>query len=117
MNHDKQVKVVMQRFEKENTGKISNKTGKEIQKLTTQYENLDLTSIIFFIDELLVEIIHHRNQLKQFQTTIPVINDSFPNSLYIDIDFSENLAIPVKWGPQSMHWNHDQVTALRYHKL
>ena len=30
--------------------------------------------------------------------------------LYIDIDFSENLKIPVKWEPRSLHWHHEQVT-------
>ena len=30
--------------------------------------------------------------------------------MYIDVDFSENLTIPVKYEPQSLHWAHEQVT-------
>ena len=32
------------------------------------------------------------------------------NTVVIDIDFSENLSVPVKFEPQSKHWDHEQVT-------
>ena len=28
----------------------------------------------------------------------------------IDVDFPENLKVPVKYEPQSIHWSHEQVT-------
>ena len=105
-NLDEEIKVGMLRFEKENTGVISKKTEKEIIKLV--HEKLDLDGIVAFIDEQLVDIIHHRNQLKHFRTAVPMINKCYSDSLYID--FSENLKVPVKWEPQSMHWSHEQIT-------
>ena len=110
LQEDTDTKVNMQKFVKESTGKVNQKTGKEIVKLVPKHEKVNLSGIIDFIDELLADIIHHRNQLKHFRTVIPMINASFANSLYIDIDFSENLKIPVKWEPQSLHWHHEQVT-------
>ena len=110
LKHDKETKVSMQKFVKEGTGKVSQKTEKEIMKLVPKYEKLNLSEITSFIDELLADILNHRNQLKHFRTVIPMINASFANSLYIDIDFSENLKVPVKWEPQSLHWYHEQVT-------
>ena len=107
---NKEVKVSMQKFVKEGTGNINEKTGEETVKLVPKYEKLYLPEIISFIDEILVDIIHHRNQLKHFCTIIPMINASFANALYIDIDFSEYLKIAVKWEPQSLHWHHKQVT-------
>ena len=32
------------------------------------------------------------------------------DSLFIDIDFSENLKLPVKFEPQSLHWCHEAIT-------
>ena len=29
--------------------------------------------------------------------------------MFVNIDFSENLSIPVKFKPQSLHWTHKQV--------
>ena len=30
--------------------------------------------------------------------------------VYIDLHFSEDLSVPVKFEPQSMHWHYEQVT-------
>ena len=32
------------------------------------------------------------------------------NHVSIDVDFSENLSVPVQFEPQSIHWSHSQVT-------
>ena len=85
LQKNKEVKVSMQKFVKEGTGEISEKTGKETVKIVPKYEKLNLSEIISFTDKLLVDIIHHRNQLKHFCTAIPRINASFVNALYIDI--------------------------------
>ena len=29
---------------------------------------------------------------------------------YIDLNFSENLSVPVKYEPQDLHWSHEQIT-------
>ena len=60
------MKVSMQKFVKEDTRKISEKTGKETVKLVPKDETLNLSKISSFIDKLFVDIIHHRNQLKHF---------------------------------------------------
>ena len=38
------------------------------------------------------------------------IFESLFDSVLIDIDFAENLTVPVKYEPQSLHWCHEQVT-------
>ena len=32
------------------------------------------------------------------------------NSIHVDVDFVENLSIPVKFEPQLIHWCHHQVS-------
>ena len=32
------------------------------------------------------------------------------DTVCLDVDFAENLSIPVKYEPQSLHWFHEQVT-------
>ena len=32
------------------------------------------------------------------------------DAVHLDVDFAENLSIPVKCEPQSLHWSHEQVT-------
>ena len=44
------------------------------------------------------------------RTCTPEINELFSEAVSIDIDFSENLSVPLKFEPQSMHWCHKQVT-------
>ena len=88
---------------------ITNKNGeisKRLQQVTTQ---ANMEYIINFIATRLPKIIHHRNHLKHYRSTITEFRECYDNVL-IDIDFSENLSIPVKFEPQSLHWHHEQVT-------
>ena len=55
------------------------------------------------------KIIHHRNQLKHYRNTIHTFKEQF-DAVSIDIDFAENLTVPVKFEPQSLHWSHEQIT-------
>ena len=75
--------------------------------------------LLEFLSSMLSKIIHHRNQLRHYRSTIHQFNDHF-DTLLIDIDFSENLSIPVKFEPQSLHWSHRQVTVhsglMKYHE-
>ena len=62
-----------------------------------------------FIDKILLKTIHHQNHLKHFKSVHHQFISYF-NYTYVDMDFSENLSLPMKYEPQSLHWAHDQVT-------
>ena len=62
-----------------------------------------------FISNIFAKIVYHRNQLKYYRNIIAIFTESF-DALFVDIDFSENLSVPVKFKPQSLHWSHEQVT-------
>ena len=69
------------------------------------------TGIVFlvnFVDNILAKLIYHRNMLK-YRNTESIFESLF-DSVLIDIDFAENLTVPVKYEPQSLHWCHEQVT-------
>ena len=103
---DHQTTVNMQHFEMiEETTKYG-KTTKRLKAVSTK---AGMEFITNFISKLLSKIIHHRNQLKHYRTCIKIFNENF-DTLSIDVDFSENLSIPVKSEPQSLHWSHEQVT-------
>jgi len=88
---------------------LTTKAGKEVKHLTAISEPANLLLLTSFISDLLPKIIHHRNQLKHYRSTVKEMQDHF-NTISIDIDFSENLSVPVKFEPQSLHWFHQQVT-------
>ena len=71
-------------------------------------DHVDLLYITNFITKFLYKFIHHWNQLKHYRATSNVMKDLFEG--YIDIDFSENLTVPVKFEPQSLHWYHEEIT-------
>ena len=54
-------------------------------------------------------LIFHRNILKHFCSTVKSVVELF-HHVYIDLDFSENLSVPVQYDPQSMHWHHEQAS-------
>lgn len=85
------------------------KNGTVVKRLTAVSTRADLKFITTFINGMLNKIIHHRNQLRHYRTLINAFKEHF-NTLVIDIDFSENLSVPVKYEPQSLHWSHDQIT-------
>ena len=68
-----------------------------------------MKGIIDFMAALLPKIIHHRNHLRHYRNSITTFRENF-NAVFIDIDFSENLSIPVHKEPQSLHWQHEQVS-------
>ena len=70
---------------------------------------VNVTFIVGFISSFLTKIINHRNQLKHYRTGIKSFREHF-DTISVDDDFSENLSIPVKYEPQSLHWSHSQVT-------
>ena len=70
--------------------------------------NSTLSFITDFISQWLIAIMHHHNQLRHYRNT----KTSFRKNLntLMDIDFSENLQVPVRFEPQSLHWSHPQIT-------
>ena len=103
---DKTVTVKVQHFVKVEV--LSKKTGKVSKKLTPQYEDANMPFIVNFIESILKDMIFHRNQLKHYRSTIKTLRNMIDHS--IDVDFSENLKVPVKEEPQSLHWHHEQKT-------
>ena len=100
------VKIKFQHFEKV---QHVNKNGKISDKLKAVTDDVCTKFIIDFISELLPKIICHRNHLKHYQTVLPIFKEYFAGVL-MDVDYSKNLSIPVKFEPQSLHWSHAQVT-------
>lgn len=97
----------MQHFEKVET--IQKKTGKTVKRLKAVSTKSNLTMIIEFINKYMTKTVHHRNQLRHYRNVVKSFKDSF-DTIFIDIDFSENLKVPVKYEPQSLHWSHEQIT-------
>ena len=98
--------VPLMHFQKEET--IS-KHGKVLMKLKSSTTNANMCFILDFVSDLLAKSLHHRNHLKHYRNTIHEFRDNV-NQISIDVDFSENLSVPVKFEPQSLHWSHPQVS-------
>lgn len=89
--------------------KYVNKKGKEVEHLKAVTKMSSLAEIVTFLDKHLSNFIHHRNHLRHYRNISNSFREYF-DVLFLDIDFSENLKIPVKFEPQSMHWHHETVT-------
>jgi hypothetical protein len=105
-NNDKNVTVKMQQFRYE---KYTTREGKEGKRLKAVSEDVNMETIIQFIDSFLTNFIHHRNHLKHYRSVIHELREQ-DDALWIDVDLSENLQVPVKEEPQAMHWSHEQIT-------
>ena len=68
-----------------------------------------LKEMASFTDALLPEITYHQNMLKLYRSSIKTFYQLFP-AVHLDIDFSENLTIEVKFEPLSLHWVKQQIT-------
>ena len=67
-------------------------------------------NVLEFIEKKLTHFIHHRNQLQHLREAQPILKMLYGSTPAIEIDFSENLTIPINHEAQSMHWTHRQVT-------
>ena len=83
--------------------------GKETQQLQAVSTSTNMEFLVNFITDLLSKIIHHQNQLRHYCTAIKKFQQIF-NTVSLEIDFSENLKVPVEYEPLSMHWSHERVT-------
>lgn len=70
------------------------KTRRSQKKLKPESRESSLSDTVWLINGFLSTIINHSN------------------SLFIDIDFSENSKITVKFKPQSLHWYYEVITVL-----
>ena len=85
---------------------ISNDNKKRL-KHTSTYANICFT--IDFMKELLLKIIHRQNGLQHFRSVVPEYNQLF-HGVYLDLDYSKNLTIPMKQMVQSIHWTQETVS-------
>ena len=103
---DKKTTATLRYFEKV---PVTSKKGIVSMKYRALKKDATMNDILEFIDTFLVRFIHHRNELKHFRTTVHVIRQEF-QSLWLDVDLSENLSVPVDKEIQSLHWGKPQVT-------
>ena len=111
---DEKTTIAFTRFEKQvqydSDGQmIMNKENKPVEKLVAVKEQVNAKFLVEFTRNLLPDIIHHRNLLKLYRNIKGTFLDIM-QCVYMDVDFSENLAIGVKQEPQSLHWTKHQVT-------
>ena len=88
---------------------VLNKKEKPVKRLIPLKEQVNAKYLIQFLKDILPGAVHHRNMLRLYRN----LKHRFIENLqcvYIDIDFSENLTIGIKWEPQSCHWCKVQVT-------
>ena len=84
--------------------------GGEIRKiLTAVQEDVNISFLCNFVENILSKIIHHRNLLKNFRTLYPQIVGNLSTAELI-VDFAENLTIPLSRQPQSMYWAENQIS-------
>ena len=89
--------------------KFTSKKGITFKHLKPVKKMSSLPDIASFADSILPSIINHHNHLHHYRNAIHSFKDNF-NVTYLDIDYSENLSIPVKFEPQSMHWHKNTIT-------
>ena len=103
---DEITSVPIQLFKKE---EVTTKNGVTNKRLKLTQVSANLSYITYFISGFLESFIHHRNQLRHYRSTVQNFRECY-ETILVDIDFSENLSVPVHQEIQSLHWSHDQVT-------
>ena len=71
------------------------KNGQIVERLKAVKENVNITFIIEFIDNILAKMLHHCNHLQHFHNVHSTFQDLF-DCVWIDVNFSENLPVLVK---------------------
>ena len=88
---------------------VLNKKGEPVKRLTPVNQKVNGKYLVEFIGNILPKINHHRNMLKLYRSSIKSFYQLFLGAR-IDIDFSENLTLGIKFEPQSLHWGKKQIT-------
>ena len=81
---------------------LKDKHGNPLKRLTPVKAQVNVQFLLNFIDQLLPEIVNHRNMLKLHRSVNAEFKGLF-SSAVMDVDFSENLTLGIKWEPQSLH--------------
>ena len=74
---------------------VKNKHGEEKKHLKQISTCANFSFLVPFLTKTIPEIIHHRNELKHFRSVVGMFRLLF-NAVCMDLDFSENLTIPMK---------------------
>ena len=92
-------------------GKRNKQTkGGEIRKiLTAVQQDVNISFLCNFVENISSKIIHYRNLLKNFRTLYPQIVGNLSTAELI-VDFAEYLTVPLSKQPQSMYWVENQVS-------
>ena len=86
------------------------KNGKIVQCLKAVSTQANLSFITEFLEKRLSSsIIHNCNQLNHYRSCLSSSKENIIGA-YIDVDFSENLSVPVKYEPKDLHWSQKQIT-------
>ena len=88
------------------TVEYTKKNGDVGSKLKAVKRKCTMEKIVNFFSGILTTIINHRNHLKHYRSVIHAFKDNF-DALQIDIDFAENLKLPLKSMPQSLYWSQE----------
>lgn len=83
---------------------ILNKKNKPLRRLVSMKEQVDAEFLVKFLKALLPNAVHHRNMLRLYRNIKYAFADMM-GFVYIDIDFSENLTMRIKFEPQLCHWS------------
>ena len=67
---------------------VVNKKGEVVKKLTPIKMSATATYLMEFVEQLLPTIVHHRNKLKLYRSSIKAFYQLF-DAVHIDIDFSD----------------------------
>ena len=89
---------------------VLSKQRKLCNQLTAVCNNVNTDYIITFISDRLAKTIHHRNHSRHYRTSSKVFKENVDTTYSIDVDFSENLTILVKFEPQRLRRCHQEVT-------
>ena len=101
-----EITVRLEHFEKV---EVTNKTGEIKKRLKQVTSDASLFFLTYFISDFLPKFIHHPNELKHFRSVSATFHEYF-KAINTDLDYSENLTLPMKQHPQSMYWALDTVT-------
>lgn len=88
---------------------LTTKKGKKFKKLQPNYKKVNMKDLLVHLENMLPNILHHRNKLRHFRNAIGILSEKI-DFIEIDIDFSENLTIPLHKEPQDLHWSKHQIS-------
>ena len=89
----------LHKLQEDSSWKNNDQEGFLLEPLLTQ---LNIKKITEFISNLLPEIVHYRNHLKNYRKSIHKFCENFSSAM-TGIDFTEKLKVPVEFQAHSQH--------------